>query len=167
MLINTYSHVATTFKSREDHIKQLELNEACKVELAPTEVDEDGQKINPHIPQYMSFAPWYLNVEKKYYLLWNDQSRIFQEDDYPLSVANMSEYAIKKTRGAFIAAVLAMQGFGILVAGKIWLLAYYAEDNGGKSGWGRWRHCKLLHSIGPLHYVNKTGIILKDFQSFI
>uniref|UniRef100_J3LK24 H(+)/Pi cotransporter n=1 Tax=Oryza brachyantha TaxID=4533 RepID=J3LK24_ORYBR len=34
--------------------------------------------------------------------------------DYPLSATIMSEYASKKTRGAFIAAVFAMQGFGIL-----------------------------------------------------
>ncbi|XP_074316649.1 putative inorganic phosphate transporter 1-7 [Silene latifolia] len=37
--------------------------------------------------------------------------------DYPLSATIMSEYANKKTRGAFIAAVFAMQGFGILGAG--------------------------------------------------
>ncbi|KAD6120076.1 hypothetical protein R6Q59_001607 [Mikania micrantha] len=37
--------------------------------------------------------------------------------DYPLSATIMSEYANKKTRGAFIAAVFAMQGFGILVGG--------------------------------------------------
>ncbi|PKA59208.1 Inorganic phosphate transporter 1-6 [Apostasia shenzhenica] len=37
--------------------------------------------------------------------------------DYPLSATIMSEYASKKTRGAFIAAVFAMQGFGILAGG--------------------------------------------------
>ena len=37
--------------------------------------------------------------------------------DYPLSATIMSEYANKKTRGAFIAAVFAMQGFGIFVGG--------------------------------------------------
>ncbi|XP_028780719.1 probable inorganic phosphate transporter 1-5 isoform X2 [Neltuma alba] len=39
--------------------------------------------------------------------------------DYPLSATIMSEYANKKTRGAFIAAVFAMQGFGILVGGIV------------------------------------------------
>lgn len=39
--------------------------------------------------------------------------------DYPLSATIMSEYANKKTRGAFIAAVFAMQGFGILVGGMV------------------------------------------------
>ncbi|KAL4368151.1 hypothetical protein GQ457_05G003280 [Hibiscus cannabinus] len=37
--------------------------------------------------------------------------------DYPLSATIMSEYANKKTRGAFIAAVFAMQGLGILAGG--------------------------------------------------
>ncbi|KAL7084284.1 hypothetical protein ACP275_14G215400 [Erythranthe tilingii] len=37
--------------------------------------------------------------------------------DYPLSATIMSEYANKKTRGAFVAAVFAMQGFGILAGG--------------------------------------------------
>ncbi|KAF4354168.1 hypothetical protein F8388_004180 [Cannabis sativa] len=42
--------------------------------------------------------------------------------DYPLSATIMSEYANKKTRGAFIAAVFAMQGFGILGGGIIALI---------------------------------------------
>ncbi|KAK8513220.1 hypothetical protein V6N13_032469 [Hibiscus sabdariffa] len=39
--------------------------------------------------------------------------------DYPLSATIMSEYAKKKTRGAFIAAVFAMQGVGIIFAGLV------------------------------------------------
>ncbi|KAG1338934.1 Inorganic phosphate transporter 1-1 [Cocos nucifera] len=53
--------------------------------------------------------------------------------DYPLSAVIMSEYANQRTRGGFIAAVFAMQGVGILVAGavsmmvsKIFLAAYPA-----------------------------------------
>ncbi|KAG8073474.1 hypothetical protein GUJ93_ZPchr0006g44147 [Zizania palustris] len=42
--------------------------------------------------------------------------------DYPLSATIMSEYANKKTRGAFIAAVFAMQGFGILAGGIVTLV---------------------------------------------
>ncbi|KAK1260179.1 Inorganic phosphate transporter 1-4 [Acorus gramineus] len=42
--------------------------------------------------------------------------------DYPLSATIMSEYANKKTRGAFIAAVFAMQGFGILTAGVVGII---------------------------------------------
>ncbi|CAJ1976553.1 unnamed protein product [Sphenostylis stenocarpa] len=43
--------------------------------------------------------------------------------DYPLSATIMSEYANKKTRGAFIAAVFAMQGFGILTGGMVAIVA--------------------------------------------
>ncbi|KAL6660252.1 hypothetical protein ACP70R_002374 [Stipagrostis hirtigluma subsp. patula] len=39
--------------------------------------------------------------------------------DYPLLATIMSEYANKRTRGAFIAAVFAMQRFGILAGGAV------------------------------------------------
>ncbi|CBI40760.3 unnamed protein product, partial [Vitis vinifera] len=39
--------------------------------------------------------------------------------DYPLSATIMSEFANKKTRGSFIAAVFSMQGFGILVSSTV------------------------------------------------
>ncbi|GBG91669.1 hypothetical protein CBR_g52748 [Chara braunii] len=55
---------SAAFKSREDHRKQMELEEARKAGLAPAELDEDGREINPHIPQYMSSAPWYLNAQR-------------------------------------------------------------------------------------------------------
>ncbi|KAM0966619.1 hypothetical protein ACFX2J_022167 [Malus domestica] len=42
--------------------------------------------------------------------------------DYSLSATIMSEYANKKTRGAFIAAVFAMQRFGILAGGIVTLI---------------------------------------------
>ncbi|RLM74608.1 hypothetical protein C2845_PM15G02030 [Panicum miliaceum] len=42
--------------------------------------------------------------------------------DYPLSAAIMSEYANKRTRGAFMAAVFAMQGLGNLAAGIVVLM---------------------------------------------
>ena len=46
--------------------------------------------------------------------------------DYPLSATIMSEYSNKKTRGAFIAAVFAMQGFGILAGGVFAILVSIA-----------------------------------------
>uniref|UniRef100_A0A803KSW9 Major facilitator superfamily (MFS) profile domain-containing protein n=1 Tax=Chenopodium quinoa TaxID=63459 RepID=A0A803KSW9_CHEQI len=48
--------------------------------------------------------------------------------DYPLSATIMSEYANKKTRGSFIAAVFAMQGMGILAGGSVSLIVSFAFE---------------------------------------
>ncbi|MBA0812938.1 hypothetical protein Gohar_026851 [Gossypium harknessii] len=53
--------------------------------------------------------------------------------DYPLSATIMSEYANKKTRGAFIAAVFAMQGFGILTGGIVALIVSASFDHAYKA----------------------------------
>lgn len=54
--------------------------------------------------------------------------------DYPLSATIMSEYANKKTRGAFIAAVFAMQGVGIIFAGLVSMIVskLFLNYYGGK-----------------------------------
>nr|UXE41667.1 AMF-inducible phosphate transporter Pht1;6 [Pteris vittata] len=49
--------------------------------------------------------------------------------DYPLSATIMSEYANKRTRGAFIAAVFAMQGFGILGGAIVSIIVSAAFNN--------------------------------------
>jgi len=54
---------AGAFKGREDHRRARELEEARKAGTIPAEKDEDGNEINPHIPQFMSQAPWYLNQD--------------------------------------------------------------------------------------------------------
>ncbi|GLJ42677.1 hypothetical protein SUGI_0884800 [Cryptomeria japonica] len=51
-----------------------------------------------------------------------DDSNAHGGGDYPLSATIMSEYTNKKTRGAFLAAVFAMQGFGILAGGIVALI---------------------------------------------
>merc|ERR1739844_583442 len=50
-------------RSRDDFKKQKELEEQRKLGNAPAAVDESGKDINPHIPQYISDAPWYLDPE--------------------------------------------------------------------------------------------------------
>lgn len=49
--------------------------------------------------------------------------------DYPLSATIMSEYANKRTRGAFIAAVFAMQGFGILGGATVSIIVSAGFNN--------------------------------------
>eukprot|EP01055_Gregarina_sp_Pseudo9_P005285 Gregarina_sp_Pseudo_9__5284@NODE_609_length_2496_cov_6_613350_g575_i0_p2_GENE_NODE_609_length_2496_cov_6_613350_g575_i0NODE_609_length_2496_cov_6_613350_g575_i0_p2_ORF_typecomplete_len373_score75_51Slu7/PF11708_8/2_6e63DUF4148/PF13663_6/0_019_NODE_609_length_2496_cov_6_613350_g575_i0441162 len=49
--------------TRDEVRKQRELEEARKSGLLPAEKDEEGRDINPHIPQYIAKAPWYLSNE--------------------------------------------------------------------------------------------------------
>ncbi|GLT35277.1 hypothetical protein SLA2020_097440 [Shorea laevis] len=50
--------------------------------------------------------------------------------DYPLSATIMSEFANKRTRGAFIAAVFSMQGFGILASSAVTMVICSIFQNG-------------------------------------
>ena len=50
--------------TREDWRKKEDLEEQRKLGNAPAEVDEEGKDINPHIPQYISSVPWYVDPSK-------------------------------------------------------------------------------------------------------
>ncbi|KAG2313435.1 hypothetical protein Bca52824_024992 [Brassica carinata] len=54
--------------------------------------------------------------------------------DYPLSATIMSEFANKRTRGAFIAAVFSMQGLGILMSSAVTMAVCEAFKNAGGRG---------------------------------
>ncbi|XP_025095719.1 pre-mRNA-splicing factor SLU7-like isoform X1 [Pomacea canaliculata] len=53
----------TKKQSREDWKKMKELEEARKAGTAPAMTDEEGKDINPHIPQYIMQAPWYIGAK--------------------------------------------------------------------------------------------------------
>ncbi|KAJ1508969.1 mRNA splicing protein [Coelomomyces lativittatus] len=48
--------------SKEEYQKQKDLEAARKAGTAPPELDEEGNEINPHIPQYIVKAPWYIDT---------------------------------------------------------------------------------------------------------
>ncbi|KZT70991.1 hypothetical protein DAEQUDRAFT_744484 [Daedalea quercina L-15889] len=48
--------------SREEFRRQKDLDAARKAGTAPAALDEEGKPINPHIPQYIAQAPWYLDT---------------------------------------------------------------------------------------------------------
>lgn len=56
--------MSAAVKSSDDRRRARELEEARKAGTIPAERDAEGNEINPHIPQFMAQAPWYLNQDQ-------------------------------------------------------------------------------------------------------
>ncbi|KAF8680832.1 hypothetical protein HU200_045529 [Digitaria exilis] len=69
--------------------------------------------------------------------------------DYPLSATIMSEYANKRRRGAFIATVFALQGFGNLAAGIVGMVvsAAFVNSNPSENADFVWRIVLMFGAI--------------------
>ncbi|EAS01139.2 Pre-mRNA-splicing factor SLU7 (macronuclear) [Tetrahymena thermophila SB210] len=52
---------STNYVSSDEYKQQKALEEARKAGKIPAQLDEEGKEINPHMPQYITKAPWYLN----------------------------------------------------------------------------------------------------------
>ncbi|CAK9136552.1 unnamed protein product [Ilex paraguariensis] len=78
--------------------------------------------------------------------------------DYPLSATIMAEYANKKTRGAFIAAVFAMQGVGIIFAGLVSMIvsSIFLSEYGGP----KFRENHILSTEPEADYVWRIVLML-------
>jgi len=72
------SAVADSFTTREDAKKQKALQEARAAGTAAPETDEfTGKMINPHNPEFITKAPWYLNQDRpslRHHQAWNTKS---------------------------------------------------------------------------------------------
>ena len=58
------SHKQNKRITKDEWRKKKELDEARKAGTAEAEKDESGKDINPHIPLYITKAPWYLNKKE-------------------------------------------------------------------------------------------------------
>lgn len=68
-MLAPYAEILTLFptghhRTREEYLKNKEEEEARKAGTLPPQTDEEGRDINPHIPDYVKSAPWYLETSQ-------------------------------------------------------------------------------------------------------
>ena len=61
-LLPSATAIQTAKVSREEFRRQKDLDAARKAGTAPAALDEEGNAINPHIPEYITRAPWYADT---------------------------------------------------------------------------------------------------------
>lgn len=92
---------SNNFMNRQAFKEAKELEEARKAGTAPPAIDTDGNIINPHIPEYISRAPWYVGDDGpslKHQQNHNSKKRNFDSIDKWLPRAQFSGPAATKYR---------------------------------------------------------------------
>src|SRR5690606_624099 len=71
--------------------------EARKAGTLPPQTDEEGRDINPHIPEYVKQAPWYLESSQP---SLRHQKALAFDQSKKLSTAKIGDFARKGLAGA-------------------------------------------------------------------
>ena len=70
--------------TKTERDKKRALNEARRAGKILPEIDQNGNVINPHIPEFMANAPWYLGQQEGEGLL--HQKKIIKDEDAPAKI---------------------------------------------------------------------------------